>query len=408
MLTLPKRGVVLGANAQLSLVLLGALIVRLAAMVGSGHQGDITALARWAEEVAGSGLRGYYEAGGDSNYPAILYLLWPLGLAFDRPDLFAAVRAISIPFDLLIGVLLFVTGRWLTTPGGGLSAAALYLFNPAPVLAGALWGQLDAVGTAAAFASLMAVASGRHMTAGALSVTAVLVKPQFAIAGAVLLGLLIIRGDRSARTTAFTRTAAGGFAAYLAVTIPLGLGPGDLLRVIGDSAARMPFASLHGFNAWGLLFGFETPDGSWVYVGLALLAAGIIGALTLLRRRRDMAGILAVAFLIALALYFLPTRVHERYLFPAIALLAPLVALQPNLLRPFAALSAFFSGSLLYVLVLGRRSGAIGVPGRVEQLLDWPGTPLIIIGLIAAAAWCVLAVWRLFSERPEELAAPVR
>ncbi|MEJ7754075.1 MAG: hypothetical protein WKF38_02725, partial [Candidatus Limnocylindrales bacterium] len=61
-------------------MLLGALMVRLVAMSGQGHEGDISALARWAESVAARGLGGYYEAGGDSNYLAVLYLLWPLGL----------------------------------------------------------------------------------------------------------------------------------------------------------------------------------------------------------------------------------------------------------------------------------------------------------------------------------------
>jgi hypothetical protein len=142
-----------------------------------------------------------------------------------------------------------------------------------------------------------------------------------------------------------------------------------------------------------------------VYLGLALLAAGVLGALALLHLRRDLAGVFGVAFLIALAVYFLPTRVHERYLFPAIALLAPLVALRPTLLRPFVALSGVFSLSLLYVLIRGRRSGAIDVPLRIERLLDWPGVPLIAVSLMAAAAWCVVQLWRFFRE--EGRAAPL-
>jgi Gpi18-like mannosyltransferase len=287
-------------------------------------------------------------------------------------------------------------------------AAALYLFNPATVLAGAVWGQLDAVGTAAVVGSLMTVASGRYVTAGMLSVLAVLVKPQFAIAGAVVLGMLALRRDGGGRAAAFALAAVGGVAAYLAVTVPLGLGPAELFAIVGDSAAQMSFASLHGFNAWGLIFGFGTTDGPWVYLGLALLAAGVLGALALLYLRRDLAGVFGVAFLIALAVYFLPTRVHERYLFPAIALLAPLVALRPTLLRPFIALSGVFSLSLLYVLIRGRRSGAIDVPLRVERLLDWPGVPLIAVALMAAALWCALGVWRVFREQEVERTAPVR
>lgn|GEM_PF-1816179 len=389
---------VIGGKAKLVLLLLAGLVIRIAAMVGSGHQGDITALARWAERVASTGLGGYYAAGGDANYPAVLYLLWPLGTAFDGTSLLTAVRAISIPFDLILGATLYRAGWSLAGPHAGLLAAALYLLNPGAVLAGAFWGQLDALGTAAVVGSLIALASRRYGISGVLAVSAVLVKPQFGIAAVILLAVIVFRDDGVRRSEALAQATLGGLAAYLAVTVPLGLAPADLVEIVSESSERMAFASLHGFNAWGVLLGFETNDGPLVYLGLALLAAGVILSIILLRMRRDSAGIFAVAALIALSIYFLPTRVHERYLFPVIALLTPLIAFQPKLLRPYVALSGAFSVSLLYVLIRGRRSGAMEVPQRVEQLLDWPGVPSISLALMAAAAWCAMRLWPIFRE----------
>jgi hypothetical protein len=260
---------------------------------------------------------------------------------------------------------------------------------------GGNWTRWDA---AAVVASLIALASRRYGISGVLAVLAVLVKPQFGIAAVILLAVIALRDDGVRRSEALVRATLGGLAAYLAVTVPLGLTPADLVEIVSESSGRMPFASLHGFNAWGLLLGFETNDGPLVYLSLALLAGGVILSVSLLRSRRDIAGIFAVAALIGLSIYFLPTRVHERYLFPVIALLTPLIAFRPTLLRPYVALSSAFSLSLLYVLIRGRRSGAIEVPQRVEQLLDWPGVPLISLGLMAAAAWCAMRLWSIFRE----------
>src|SRR5438309_5421984 len=87
---------------------LGAALVlatmpRAAATTGPGHTGDLFALSHWAEEMAAHGPSAYYASGGASNYPPLLYLLWPLGAAFDGVDLQTAIRALSIPFDLALG-----------------------------------------------------------------------------------------------------------------------------------------------------------------------------------------------------------------------------------------------------------------------------------------------------------------
>ena len=87
-----------------------------------------------------------------------------------------------------------------------------------------------------------------------------------------------------------------------------------------------------------------------VLIGTALAIAGILGSLWLLRRRRDLIGLLGVSVLIGLVLYYLPTRVHERYLFGAVAFLAPLAAMVPRLRWPFVVLSAVFFLTLAYVV----------------------------------------------------------
>ena len=80
-----------------------------------------------------------------------------------------------------------------------------------------------------------------------------------------------------------------------------------------------------------MVFGFGDDDAAWSLLGTVLAVAGIVASLWLLRRRRDLVGLLGVSVLIGLVIYYLPTRVHERYLFGAIAFLAPLAAIERRL-----------------------------------------------------------------------------
>ena len=61
-------------------------------------------------------------------------------------------------------------------------------------------------------------------------------------------------------------------------------------------------------------------------MGAVLFAAAALVAAWIVIRRDDAVGILVGTLVVAVAFFVLPTRVHERYLFPALALAAPLVA----------------------------------------------------------------------------------
>ena len=80
-----------------------------------------------------------------------------------------------------------------------------------------------------------------------------------------------------------------------------------------------------------------------------------MGATIPLWRRQDLYALLASGTLVVFAFYFLPTRSHERYLFPAMALLAPFAAVSLFLV-PYLVLSAAFAASLIHALAYGAPS----------------------------------------------------
>ena len=374
-------------------ILFIAAALRVLAIRGLGYDPDMRTLSAWADQVAHTGIGRYYQAGGHANYPPALYLLWPLGRILDGEALRSAIRALSIPFDLGIGVVLYGIGR----KGGertGLWAAAAYLLNPVTILVGSFWGQLDALGMLPMLASIWATSSRRFAAASVLAVVAGLMKTQFSIAAILLAAVLArsIRGRDGLRNAAVA--AIIGVATFAAIMAPLRLGLRTYIDLLRRSVDLSPVTSSFAFNPWGLATGFLHKDGPWFYVGAALLIVGVILALSLLGFRRDLVGLLAVGSLIALALYFLPTRVHERYLIGAIVLLAPIASLYPALRIPFAALSAAFGVTLLYVL---GRGGAF-----VPELRGADMPPILVAILIVAtmgsAIWCAVRLKPIFLE----------
>jgi hypothetical protein len=143
------------------------------------------------------------------------------------------------------------------------------------------------------------------------------------------------------------RSAATRFALMIAVAatitfamfIPFGLGPAGIASVYRQAGTLYPFTSLWAFNLWGAA-GFYRPDvGSEAvklggipafYVGFTAFAATTIGIAARswksLKDGLDTEAILLLGTVaVTCAAFTLLTRMHERYLYLAVALLAPFV-----------------------------------------------------------------------------------
>jgi hypothetical protein len=120
-----------------------------------------------------------------------------------------------------------------------------------------------------------------------------------------------------------------------------------------------------------------------------------------LLRRQDLPTLLAVGTFVAFAFYFLPTRAHERYLFPALVVLAPFAAVSIRSLAAYVVLSAAFGLSLLHALA-HIDPQAVAEPLR-DALVSSGAVWAMGIALIAAAA---AQVWFLLRGAGDPLAEP--
>jgi len=375
--------------AALAVVLVVAIAGRLVALGMTGHSGDVLVIHGWAERMAEVGPWGFYE-GWISVYPALLYAYWPMGLLLDGEGLDLAIKGSSIPFDLAIGLVLWLVGRRWAGPGPAVAAAALYLLNPAVVIAGPMWGQIDAAGTLLFLLTLLALAAGRWAGSGALAVLAGMAKPQFGLVALPVAVVTFRRWISGAGRRPLLMAAVSGLVTYGLLAAPLLLDPLRYADQVWQNANNRPFVSLFALNPWGLLVGFEIPDGGFAVVGLVLLVIGLLASTIPLLRRQDLPTLLAVGALVVFAFYFLPTRSHERYLFPAMALLAPFAAVSLRSLLAYLVLSAAFALSLLHALSY---AAPHALPDQLRDALQ--ATPSVwAMGLSLIGAACV-HVWLL-------------
>lgn len=279
----------------------------------------------------------------------------------------------------------------------GLVAAMIYLFNPGVVIGSAVWGQIDSVGTLLLLCVIYALGRGWTEVASLGAVVAMLVKFQFAllIPVAAVVGLkrhLLGRStdprhrNRADWVRVLTSLAIGVVSVTL-IILPFGLviyapaADGDPRGLLGllpeadpmtlvgklvEAANTYTGLSINAFNMWRnpwsglgdtLHWGDDTTVAltlggvslTWQHLGTIAFAAVAILALAAVARRDDMRGVLLASLVLAIAFFALPTRVHERYLFPALALAAPLALSGRAWPWIYGALSLSFFANIYWV-----------------------------------------------------------
>ncbi|HZP96506.1 MAG TPA: hypothetical protein VFC31_09255 [Candidatus Limnocylindria bacterium] len=326
------------------------MAIRLHYVPAGGYPGDVRLFMDWGETVARNGPGGFYRPGYFADYPpAYLYVLGLLAKVFSGEALRLAVKAASVPADVGLAIA-FAALLWRPAgPGRAAIAASLWMLAPGAIIAGPYWGQADAIGTIVVLGALAFAARRRWMLAGALAGLAAVLKFQFGLTLFIVVVAAAIEAARE-RTWRPLLALPAAVLAVLAVGLPFGQGPAELWTLLRNAGQEYPFTSLYAFNIWAIEPGFWKPDDVLVVWGGVLLAVACVAAVVPLWWRRDLATFLAAGTLTSLAFYFLPTRAHERYLFPAVALLVPFAAARWRVLPAWLVLSSLYALTLVFAL----------------------------------------------------------
>jgi hypothetical protein len=381
-----------------------ALGLRLLLVPADGNVSDITGLVLFGAQVAAHGPHALYDAPEILRpyyvippvFPFLLgatYWAWghltgagsALGVAqfpgVPEYSLAASfVKLWAIAGDLVLGGIIYA---WVSHHVGlrwGLICAAAYLLNPGVVYDSAWWGQVESLLVLCVALSLTALLRGSPAQSGLWLALGLGVKPQvivaFPIVGMLMLATVGLRG--------LARFASAGGATVVLFTAPF-WATGRFGSLIGNYAGATgihPQVSVNAYNFWMAVGGppavlasvsdlaFALPGLTFRNAGFILLIAytAIVGV-CVLSPRRVLASLRSIAqsapptghlldpdfwLLAAAALYcaffMLPTQIHERYLYPGVALLSLTLARRPLMLALYGALSLGFFVNLIRVV----------------------------------------------------------
>jgi dolichyl-phosphate-mannose-protein mannosyltransferase len=361
--------------------LLGAaLVLRLALayviLPGSGHAGDLDWYSMWALSVSTVGPGEFYAKTVVNYPPGYIYVLWIIGASSQALATLAhsdassiALSLVKIPpilLDVGSGYLLYrICLQWCDRNAEAtwtaLTVAASYLFNPVSLYDSAIWGQTDAAGVFIMLLGVLALLRWPPEAAAAVAIIAALIKPQFGIVLVPLVGVVLLRrhvwplgnaGGRGMQMLWVSRDGPLRILTALAVAAmvfyvllaPFNLDLQGFADLMTLNAGKYKYLTVNAFNPWALVSSGPNPPlvlagvnnvspddtpiiGSLtsVAIGSALLALGFLLGMGRVLWRSDWRSIILVGAFLNLCFFILPTRVHERYLFPTFAFMALLI-----------------------------------------------------------------------------------
>ena len=323
-----------------------------------GCVNDLNTFAYWFNTAAEHGPRVFYSVVGWCDYPPFnVYFFWGFGslakaLSLSGSAIFYIVKLLPNLFDTATAFLIYVFVRKRLDFKAAMLATGLYAFNPAVVFNAAVWGQFDAIYTFFLVLSLMLALTSKPELSAVTFTLGILTKPQ-GIALAPLIAFLILKKYRVQWRRILTSFLAA-VATVFTVILPFEWSnPVAFLSDIYFGAyGGYNFTTVNAFNMWALA-GFGVRDTNFFVIGWILF--GIVTAVTLyvLHKRFEADGemiVLFSAFVLFFSFFMLPTRIHERYLFPAISILALMISFIKKIRFLYGVLTATLLVNISYVM----------------------------------------------------------
>jgi Gpi18-like mannosyltransferase len=340
-------------------LLLFSFLVRLLLFPLPGYKGDLSIFAWWFNATAEHGIRVFYSVVGSDYPPFNVYLFWIFGSIAKQllpsgasPVFF--IKLLPNLFDTATAFLIFGFVRKRLDFKIALLATALYAFNPAVIFNAAVWGQYDAIYTFFLVLSLMLVLASKPELSAVAFTVGLLTKPQ-SIALAPLIVYLIFRKYGWRRLLTSLLVAA---ATLFVVIIPFEWSNPItfLTNIYFGTYGGYPYyayTTINAFNIWAL-GGLWVPETFAVFtIGWIMFGALVVFTLYVLHKRLNVSGELMVlfsAFMLFFGFFMLPTRIHERYLFPALSILALMFPFTKKVRPIYAVLTFTCFANQAYVL----------------------------------------------------------
>lgn len=311
-----------------------------------GFPSDTACFVSWANLAFEGGIKNFYASGVFADYPpGFVYILYVLGAIFSifKIPLMSAPCLLMLKLPAILcdmaTVLLFSKIASTRLPSQQtVMLAGLYLFNPAIILNSSIWGQVDSVFTLTLLLMCWFLTENRMVPAYVVFGIGVLLKPQTLIFTPVLIyGIIdqVILYDFSWRK--FCHNLFSGLTVIFCMVIacmPFGL---DLVFMqYTATLGSYPYVAVNAFNLWGLFglnwisqetrllfFSYQT----WGIIIIVLIV--LLSALLFFRAQNKKSRYFTTASFLIVSMFLFSVRMHERYLYPALALILFAYAIRP-------------------------------------------------------------------------------
>jgi len=323
-----------------------AIFLRFYFLFKKGFDFDIDLYIKWGDAILRGGLFDLYSKPHNFvvNYPPLIPLLSSAWLALAKSIGISSGVSLKIFFKLLptlieaVLTIICATYIWRSQIKYKTALLSVILIQPALAFVSAAWGQTDVIFTLLILLGFM-VQEKNSTFATFLLFLSLMAKPQALPAVVIYFLYLLFKKNWK---NAFVQLAFFISLSWLAAELFRYFSGANLISIYINSSGYFKNISLNAFNIWWLIHGansWNIQDNAAILLnpkntGFILLILFEIPALIYLyhvrddhsnvvnKKARDLPKVLLVLAYSYLIFFIFPTEIHERYLYPAVALLA--------------------------------------------------------------------------------------
>jgi len=347
----------------LVILIAAAIGIRIYFLTFPGYGFDIGSFLQWGNGILDKGFWGLYHgsyySGAGLNYPPLVPLItswWlNLGKVLDSQNAVYFFKILPTIFELLL-VIVSASYVLMSNVKYKGSLLAVILLQPAAAFVSSAWGQVDSILALFILLSFLLIEKNKFL-ATFLIFLALLTKPQALIAVGIYFLYFLVKkkfADLFKQAIFFCALIALIFFAFRI------FGQSEFFAPYINSVGNFKNLSLNAFNLWWALHGIsswniqdtaQVTGLTYKSLGLVLFAIFEIPAiLYLIYKAKKIPEILLVVAYSYLAFFIFPSEIHERYLYPAVALFAIPAILNKNIFWVYLILTATFLSNVFAVL----------------------------------------------------------
>lgn len=340
----------------IGVMLFAAVIYLICAAKYPGHKTDINCFSAWADMIFKGGIRNFYTSEAFHDYPpGYMYVLYFIGslkklFALSRTS-YVLIKMPALICNLMTGYLIYkIAGRKFDNKISAV-ISGLYLLNPAVISNSALWGQVDSVYTLAAAAMIYLVSEKKMIVSYFVFAICIFIKPQALIFTPVLiLGIienLFLNDFDINKVLKNLAWGIGAIAMLVVLSLPFGLG-NVVDQYVKTISEQYPYLTINAFNIWGALGKNWTALSTFTFaVGCIFIAAITAYSAYVFLKSKSRSKYYFAGALLSFMTYMLSVKMHDRYAFPAMALMllafAESRSVKNYILYTLLTLSQFFN-----------------------------------------------------------------